>query len=220
MPRILHRSAHTAAPQAVSADSSERVLSERDPNAGASDRGVQKAQASAIVVEALSENVPPSNVPIAKKQRKALAPKRKVSAPAPVAEQPLAPAKARARKADVHAKKAKRVKGGDGEAQAAAEEHPPATPGKRIRAYKKAPRDADGCLIRRRPFQRLVREIAADYHTDARFQATALAALQQASEAYLVALFEDAYLCALHAQRVTLQPRDLYLARRIRGELA
>lgn len=216
MPRILHRSAHTSAAQAA-ADSSERVLSERDPNAGASDRGVQKGKASAIVVEALSENVPPSNVTIAKKQRKALAPKRKViSAPAA----PLAPAKARARKADAHAKKAKRVKGGDGEAQAAAEERPPATPGKRIRTYKKTARDVDGCLIRRRPFQRLVREIAADYHTDARFQATALAALQQASEAYLVALFEDAYLCALHAQRVTLQPRDLYLARRIRGELA
>lgn len=47
------------------------------------------------------------------------------------------------------------------------------------------------------PFQRLVREIAQDLHSDLRFQAAAIAALQEASEAYLVSLFEDTNLCAV-----------------------
>lgn len=73
-------------------------------------------------------------------------------------------------------------------------------------------------LIRRLPFQRLVREIAQEHVTDIRFQGQALAALQEAAEAYLVGLFEDTNLCAIHAKRVTIQPRDMQLARRIRGE--
>ena len=73
-------------------------------------------------------------------------------------------------------------------------------------------------LIRRLPFQRLVREIAQDYHTDLRFQSLAVLALQEASEAYLVSLFEDTSLCAIHAKRVTIMPKDMQLARRIRGE--
>eukprot|EP01130_Rhizamoeba_saxonica_P010228 TRINITY_DN418_c0_g1_i3.p1 TRINITY_DN418_c0_g1~~TRINITY_DN418_c0_g1_i3.p1 ORF type:complete len:137 (+),score=36.17 TRINITY_DN418_c0_g1_i3:50-460(+) len=73
-------------------------------------------------------------------------------------------------------------------------------------------------LIRKLPFQRLVREIAQEYKTDLRFQAQAIAALQEASEAYLVGLFEDTNLCAIHAKRVTIMPRDIQLARRIRGE--
>ncbi|OQR83426.1 hypothetical protein THRCLA_23151 [Thraustotheca clavata] len=75
-------------------------------------------------------------------------------------------------------------------------------------------------LLRRLPFQRLVREIAQDYRTDLRFQAPALLALQEACEAYLVGLFEDTNLCAIHAKRVTIMPRDIQLARRIRGERA
>ena len=51
-----------------------------------------------------------------------------------------------------------------------------------------------------------------------RFQSTALLALQEASEAYLVGLFEDVNLCAIHAKRVTIMPRDMTLALRIRGE--
>ncbi|KAK6138374.1 hypothetical protein DH2020_027848 [Rehmannia glutinosa] len=70
------------------------------------------------------------------------------------------------------------------------------------------------------PFQRLVREIAQDFKTDLRFQSSAVSALQEAAEAYLVGLFEDTNLCAIHAKRVTIMPKDIQLARRIRGERA
>lgn len=83
-----------------------------------------------------------------------------------------------------------------------------------IRKYQKGTE----LLIRRRPFQRLVREVAQDYKSDLRFQSAALEALQQAAEAYLVGLFEDTLLCAVHAKRVTIQPRDMQLARRLRRE--
>lgn len=73
-------------------------------------------------------------------------------------------------------------------------------------------------LLRKLPFQRLVREIAQDFKNDLRFQGTAILALQEASESYLVSLFEDTNLAALHARRVTIFPKDLQLARRIRGE--
>jgi len=66
----------------------------------------------------------------------------------------------------------------------------------------------------------LVREVADSLvrrSDPLRWQATALEALQTASEAYLVHLFEDANLCAIHAKRVTIMPRDIQLARRIRG---
>jgi histone H3 len=65
-----------------------------------------------------------------------------------------------------------------------------------------------------------VREVAQDFKTDLRFQSHAIMALQSASEAYLVGLFEDTNLCAIHAKRVTITPKDLQLARRIRGERA
>ena len=73
-------------------------------------------------------------------------------------------------------------------------------------------------LIRKLPFQRLVREIAQDFKTDLRFQSSAVLALQEAAEAYLVGLFEDTNLAAIHAKRVTIMPKDIQLARRIRGE--
>ena len=75
-------------------------------------------------------------------------------------------------------------------------------------------------LIRKAPFQRLVREIAQDFKSDLRFQGSAVLALQEAAEAYLVGLFEDTNLCAIHAKRVTIMPKDVQLARRIRGERA
>ena len=65
---------------------------------------------------------------------------------------------------------------------------------------------------------RLVREIAQDFRTNLRFQAKAVSALQEASEAYLVGLMEDTNLAAIHAKRVTIMPKDIQLARRIRGE--
>jgi len=73
-------------------------------------------------------------------------------------------------------------------------------------------------LVRRLPFQRLVREVAQDFKSDLRFQTNALEALQESCEAYCVSLFEETNLCAIHAKRVTIMPRDLTLCRRIRGE--
>lgn len=83
-----------------------------------------------------------------------------------------------------------------------------------IRKYQKSTE----LLIRKAPFRRLVREIAADIHSDLRFQSTAITALQEAAESYLVGLFEDTNLCAIHAHRVTVMPKDMHLARRIRGD--
>lgn len=77
-------------------------------------------------------------------------------------------------------------------------------------------------LIRKLPFQRLVREIAQKLGLleNVRFQSHSIMALQEASEAYLIGLFEDSNLCAIHAKRVTVMPKDIKLARRIRGETA
>jgi histone H3 len=75
-------------------------------------------------------------------------------------------------------------------------------------------------LIRKAPFQRVVREIAQKMfpNKDLRFQSLAVLALHEASEAYMVGMFEDTNLCALHAKCVTIMPRDMLLARRLRGE--
>ena len=85
-----------------------------------------------------------------------------------------------------------------------------------IRRYQKTAE----LLIRKLPFSRLVREVTQDFKTDLRFQAQAIMALQEAAEAYLVGLFDDTNLCAIHAKRVTIMPKDMQLARRIRGEWA
>lgn len=74
-------------------------------------------------------------------------------------------------------------------------------------------------LIRKLSFQRLVREIAQNIFVDLRFQSSAILCLQEAAEAYLVNLFEDSYLCTLHAKRVTINIKDMQLARRIRREM-
>ena len=94
---------------------------------------------------------------------------------------------------------------------------------KQIRQYQKSTE----LLIRKLPFQRLVREIACDSEIitsplcgKVRFQSAAIMALQEAAEAYLVGLFEDTNLCAIHAKRVTIMPKDIQLARRIRCERA
>jgi histone H3 len=84
-----------------------------------------------------------------------------------------------------------------------------------IRKYQKT----TDLLIRKLPFQRLVREIATQFKSEIRFQSQAVLALQEAAEAYLVSLFEDTNLCAIHAKRVTIMNRDLQLAKRIRGDL-
>ncbi|XP_018496275.1 histone H3.3 [Galendromus occidentalis] len=83
-----------------------------------------------------------------------------------------------------------------------------------IRRYQKSTE----LLILKMPFQRLVREITQEIKSDLRFHPDTLMALQEASEAYIVSLFEDVNLLAIHAKRVTIMPRDIRLARRIRGE--
>ena len=83
-----------------------------------------------------------------------------------------------------------------------------------IRRYQKSTE----LLLRKLPFQRLVREIAGDFKIDLRFESSAICALQEATEAYLVGLFEDTNLCAIHAKRVTIFPKDMQLARRLRGD--
>lgn len=94
-----------------------------------------------------------------------------------------------------------------------------------LREIRKYQRSTD-LLLRRLPFSRVVREIAMDMMTDTnyergeaglRWQSSAIMALQEATEAFLVHLFEDANLCAIHAKRVTIMQRDIQLARRIRG---
>ena len=98
---------------------------------------------------------------------------------------------------------------------------PRLTPGRlALREIRHYQRTTD-LLLRRLPFARLVREIAQTYVVDdgeeKRWQVDAIEALQEAAEDYLVHLFEDANLCAIHAKRVTIQVKDIQLARRIRG---
>ena len=85
-----------------------------------------------------------------------------------------------------------------------------------IRRYQRS----SELLIRRMPCQRLVREIAQVHNPYLRFQSGAILALQESAEAYLVGLLEDSNLCAIHAKRVTIMPKDMQLAWRIRGERA
>ncbi|MFA5039906.1 MAG: hypothetical protein WC732_09565 [Candidatus Omnitrophota bacterium] len=85
-----------------------------------------------------------------------------------------------------------------------------------IRKYQKS----TDLLFRKLPFQRIVREIAQNIglSSDVRFQSSAMLALQEAAEAYLVKLFDDTNTCALHARRCTIAPKDMRLARRLRGD--
>lgn len=76
-------------------------------------------------------------------------------------------------------------------------------------------------MISKLPFSRLVREVALGMQPAGidclRWQSQAIQALQEAAEAFLVHLFEDTNLCAIHAKRVTIMQKDIQLARRIRG---
>ena len=84
---------------------------------------------------------------------------------------------------------------------------------RQIRKYQRSTQN----VIARAPFQRVVREITQNIKPDARFRAGALAALQEATEAFLAEVMRDSQLCALHAHRTTLQPKDMQLALRLRG---
>ena len=83
-----------------------------------------------------------------------------------------------------------------------------------IRKYQKS----TDLLLHKLPLQRFVREVTQNVRGDLRFQATALAASQEATKAYLIGLLEDTNLCAIHAKRVTIMPQDLQLSRQIRWE--
>jgi len=86
-----------------------------------------------------------------------------------------------------------------------------------IKEIRKYQRGTD-LLMRKLPFARLIREVQMSFTSQAyRWQAAACLALQEAAEAHLVGLFEDSNLCAIHNGRVTLQVKDMQLARRIRG---
>ncbi|CAL1541568.1 unnamed protein product [Lymnaea stagnalis] len=105
--------------------------------------------------------------------------------------------------------------------------HPPTTTKKRLRPGTRALMEirkyqkSTNLLLRKLPFTRIVREIGLKVMSNTmgsiQWQSSALSALQEASEAYLVRLFEDANLCCIHAKRVTLQPKDIWLARKIGG---
>ena len=83
-----------------------------------------------------------------------------------------------------------------------------------IRKYQKSTE----LLIRKLPFSRLCREVAQNFKTDLRFQPSTLMALQESCESYIIGIMEDTNLCSIHAKRVTIMPKDVQLARRIRGE--
>ena len=93
-----------------------------------------------------------------------------------------------------------------------------------IRRYQKSTE----CLIKISPFQKLNREISQEYRVcpdgpgtpsvQVHFQSTAIAALQEAAENFIIGLFEDVDLLVVHAKRVTVMPRDIRLALRIRGD--
>ena len=84
----------------------------------------------------------------------------------------------------------------------------------KIRKYQKSTE----LLIRKAPFKRLVHKIAINFKSDLQMQSTAILALQEALEAYLICLFEDTNLCAMHGKCVTITPKDTQLAQFIQGE--
>jgi len=86
-----------------------------------------------------------------------------------------------------------------------------------LREIRKYQRSTD-LLIRKLPFMRLVREVTQNYNTQMRWTKEAIVALQEASESYLVGIFEDTNLACIHRNRITITPKDMQLARRIRGE--
>ena len=86
-----------------------------------------------------------------------------------------------------------------------------------IRHYQKLP----GCFaFPRASFRMLIREIGQDFKTGLRFSSSAFTVLQIATEAYIVGIFQDAQISAIHARRVTIQPKDIQIARRLRLERA
>ena len=92
--------------------------------------------------------------------------------------------------------------------------HPGTCALRQIKRYQKT----TNVLCRKAPFQRMIRELATSHKEGLRWQASAVMALQEATDSYVTGLLSDSNLCALHGKRVTLMARDLALARRLRGE--
>ena len=96
---------------------------------------------------------------------------------------------------------------------------------KRARPGKKALREikmyqrSTNTLLPRATLQRVIKEISSKYFPDARYSYGAIDAVQQCVESYMIGLFEDTQLCAVHAKRMTCMTKDMRLARRIRGEI-
>ncbi len=115
-------------------------------------------------------------------------------------------------------KKAKKAAGASGSSSSGVKKPFRFRPGtvalREIRRYQKGTE----LLLRKAPFQRLVREIAVSGKEGLRFQSSAVLAIQEATEAHMVNLFADTCLCAIHGRRVTIMPKDIQLARRLRGE--
>ena len=87
---------------------------------------------------------------------------------------------------------------------------------KALKEIRKFQRSTD-LLIHKLPFTRLVKEITFSFHHSLQWQSIALEAIQHAAEDFIIGLMGDANLSAVHAKRVTIMPKDLQLARRIRG---
>jgi len=89
---------------------------------------------------------------------------------------------------------------------------------KALREIKKMQKNTN-LLIPRLPFHRLVREVQLNFNNETLcWEKRALEALHTAAEQYIIELFEDANLCAIHSRRVTMMVKDIQLARRIRGQ--
>jgi len=86
---------------------------------------------------------------------------------------------------------------------------------KEIRKYQKS----TDLLIPKSPFNKAIRAIAQTFKIDVRFTGNAVLCIQEAAESYLTGLFDDTNLCAIHAKRVTILPKDMRLALKIRGGL-
>eukprot|EP01098_Paradermamoeba_levis_P013802 TRINITY_DN638_c0_g2_i1.p1 TRINITY_DN638_c0_g2~~TRINITY_DN638_c0_g2_i1.p1 ORF type:complete len:137 (+),score=15.93 TRINITY_DN638_c0_g2_i1:140-550(+) len=86
-----------------------------------------------------------------------------------------------------------------------------------LREIRKEQRSAER-ILPNRPFERIVREIAQDFRTDLRWEKAAVIAIQEAAEHYLIGLFDDSNLVAIHTKRCSVMPKDILLARRLRGE--
>ena len=125
----------------------------------------------------------------------------------------MASTKQTARKKAVTTKKTKSAGTGSG-AKKARRWHPGTVALREIRKFQKG----TALLVQKAPFQRLVREISTQHKQDLRFQSSAILAIQEATEAFVVSVLADTNLCAIHAHRVTIQAKDLHLALRLRGD--